>query len=244
MLPAVGPLFPAVVALFYPLWVRSIRCSRLFVTTLLVELFPLPRVVACECVCHAPRAPNSHHPCNARPWFRQGLGCLDELLDLSRADPRAPLRMLTHPLLLRKHLRMLCVVCWIDQHHSQPYPGSVRGGPCFQSLVAPARRNSFRVRSCSVPQCGRDRALRSASASGVHSRRSSVVATLRSCRRCDWLCASWSVAALDADMLVMIDRSACLVELVLVVSRGRAGRSEHVHRRVRSLLSSRGFVSN
>ena len=45
-------------------------------------------------------------------------------------------------------------------------------------------------------------------------------------------------ASLDADMLVMIDRSACLVELVLVVSRGRAGRSEHVHRRVRSLLSS------
>ena len=31
-----------------------------------------------------------------------------------------------------------------------------------------------------------------ASASGVHSRRSSVVATLRSCRRCGWLCASWS----------------------------------------------------
>ena len=45
-------------------------------------------------------------------------------------------------------------------------------------------------------------------------------------------------ASLDADMLVMTDRSACLVELVLVVSRGRAGRTEHVHRRVRSLLAS------
>ena len=33
----------------------------------------------------------------------------------------------------------------------------------------------------------------SASASGVHSRRRSVVATLRSCRRCVWLCASRSV---------------------------------------------------
>ena len=46
-------------------------------------------------------------------------------------------------------------------------------------------------------------------------------------------------ALLNADMLELIDRSACLVEAVLVVfSRARAGRTEHVQRRVRSLLAN------
>ena len=45
-------------------------------------------------------------------------------------------------------------------------------------------------------------------------------------------------APLDADMLELIDRSACLVEPVLVVSRARAGHTEHVQRRVRSLLAN------
>ena len=45
-------------------------------------------------------------------------------------------------------------------------------------------------------------------------------------------------APLDADMLESIDRSACLVEPVLVVSRARAGHTEHVQRRVRSLLAN------
>ena len=57
-----------------------------------------------------------------------------------------------------------------------------------------------------------------ASSSGVHSRRSSVVATLRSCRRCGWLCLVVSGHSSDADMLELIDRSACLVELVTVES--------------------------
>ena len=33
---------------------------------------------------------------------------------------------------------------------------------------------------------------------------------------CAWLCASWSAALLDADMRILIDRSACLVEPVVV----------------------------
>ena len=147
-----------------------------------------------ECVCLAPRAPNSHHLCSGRPWFRQGLGCLDELLARPRADPRVRLRMLTHALLLSTHLRMLCVVCWTDQHHSPPLPGSACGSPCYQSLVTQAL--AFTSSSCSGKRlehdCDRVPRL-PLRASGVHSRRSSVVATLRSCRRCLWPCASWSV---------------------------------------------------
>ena len=59
--------------------------------------------------------------------------------------------------------------------------------------------------------------LSPASASGVHSRRSSVVATLRSCRRCGCV-PRGQRALLDADMLELIDRSACLVEPVSVES--------------------------
>ena len=58
--------------------------------------------------------------------------------------------------------------------------------------------------------------LSPASASGVDSRRSSVVATLRSCRRCGCV-PRGQRALLDADMLELIDRSACLVEPVVVV---------------------------
>ena len=53
--------------------------------------------------------------------------------------------------------------------------------------------------------------LSPASASGLQSRRSSVVATLRSCRRCGCV-PRGQRALLDADMLELIDRSACLVE--------------------------------
>ena len=60
--------------------------------------------------------------------------------------------------------------------------------------------------------------LSPASASGLQSRRSSVVATPRSCRCCGWLCACGQRALLDADMLELIDRSACLVEPVVVES--------------------------
>ena len=65
---------------------------------------------------------------------------------------------------------------------------------------------------------GCDRGLVSpASASGVDSRRSSVDATLRSCRRCGCV-PRGQRALLDADMLELIDRSACLVEPVSVES--------------------------
>ena len=55
--------------------------------------------------------------------------------------------------------------------------------------------------------------LSPASASGLQSRRSSVVATLRSCRRCGCV-PRGQRALLDADMLELIDQSACLVEPV------------------------------
>ena len=58
--------------------------------------------------------------------------------------------------------------------------------------------------------------LSPASASGVHSRQSSVVATLRSCGRCGCV-PRGQRAPLDADMLELIERSACLVEPVSVV---------------------------
>ena len=56
-----------------------------------------------------------------------------------------------------------------------------------------------------------------ASASGLQSRRSLVFATLRSCRRCGCV-PRGQRALLDADMLELIDRSACLVEPVSVES--------------------------
>ena len=59
--------------------------------------------------------------------------------------------------------------------------------------------------------------LSPASASGLQSRRSSVVATLRSCRRCGCV-PRGQRALLDAHMLELIDRSACLVEPVVVES--------------------------
>ena len=124
------------------------------------ELCPLLRVATYECAKLALRAPNSHHPHNVMPWFQQSLGCLDELLDLSRADPRAPLCTFSH---------VLCVVWWT--HDSSTRSSGSSGHPEY----------------------GCDRDLRSASASGARSRRNSVVTTLRSCARCVWLCASWSV---------------------------------------------------
>ena len=67
---------------------------------------------------------------------------------------------------LRALSHVLCVVGWTD-HSSTPSFGS----------------SGVRLRSCFA--C-------SASASAARSRRSSLFATLHSCRRCVWLCASWS----------------------------------------------------
>ena len=53
-----------------------------------------------------------------------------------------------------------------------------------QALLCSVSRDRTLVCSCS--SC-------SASVPGLQSHRSSVFATLRSCRRCAWLCASWSV---------------------------------------------------
>ena len=65
---------------------------------------------------------------------------------------------------------------------------------------------------------GCDRGLAfTASASGVHSRRSLVFATLRSCRRCGCV-PRGQRAQLNADMLELIDRFARLVEPVAVES--------------------------
>ena len=136
------------------------------------------------------------------------------------------------------------------------FPAIVHGGPSsppgLVPEVIPCRR-SARVRSEHL-RVGRSWFvamdwLSPASASGSRSRRSSVVATLRSCRRCGCV-PRGQRALLDADMLELIDRSACLVEPVVVesCSSSRAcavTRSKHVQRRVRSLLANsppRGLV--
>ena len=98
-----------------------------------------------------------------------------------------------------------------------PYPRHGRGfrraacGPLFvrrrECLVAGASSSKVCIANgdlCTFHQAllcsvSRDRALVcsgsscSASVPGLQSHRSSVFATLRSCRRCAWLCASWSV---------------------------------------------------
>ena len=54
-----------------------------------------------------------------------------------------------------------------------------------------------------------------------------------------WLCASWSAGtSRRRHACALIDRSSCLVEPVLVLSRARAVRTEHVQHRVRSLLAN------
>ena len=128
---------------------RCFHVSRLYVLSCVRSL-----VAACECVCLTPRAPNSHHLCNARPWLRQGLGCVDELLARPRADPRVRLRTLTHALL------------------PQRAPSHVVRGLSLRARVW--------TRSC----------LCSASASGGALPPKLLVTTLRSCRRCVWLCTS------------------------------------------------------
>ena len=168
LLPAVGPFFPDVVALFFSFTITVNRPSdRYFLWTAVLVSAALPRrhlfqspSTVCSFTYHvsrlyvlrcvrspasllasasvAPRAPNSHQLCNARPRLRQGLGCLDELL--------ASTTLLS-------------------------LPASVRGGTCFQSLVAQAlRRNPALVRFRRGPESGRDRALYSASASGARFR--------------------------------------------------------------------------
>ena len=101
-----------------------------------IELCPLPSVATYECVSLAPRAPNSHLLRIARPWFRQGLSCLDELVARPCADPRV-LHTPSHVLLPSTHLHVLRVACWTDQHDSLSPPRAARGGrsPCHQSSV-------------------------------------------------------------------------------------------------------------
>ena len=109
---------------------------------------------------------------------------------------------------------------------------------CLVSRDRPQWSFEFRSPSKSGDQSeyGCDRGLVfPTSASGVDSRRSSVVATLRSCRRCGCV-PRGQRALLDADMFELIDRSACLVEPVVVESCA-VTRSKHVQRRVRSLLA-------
>ena len=101
---------------------------------------------------------------------------------------------------------------------------------------------AIRVRLISL-EYGCDRGLVSpASASGVDSRRSSVVATLRSCRRCGCV-PRGQRALLDADMLELIDRvymsgGACQCGVLCSFRACAVTRSKHVQRRVRSLLAN------
>ena len=90
------------------LFCHSSRCLGLSVTTLPFELCQLPGVAACECVILAPRPPNSHHLCNVRHRFHQGLGCLDEPL----ARPRVLLRTHSHVLRVSRALLATVSTAW------------------------------------------------------------------------------------------------------------------------------------
>ena len=115
------------------------------------------------------------------------------------------------------------------------FPRSCTGLLWFFEFTSPSESGDQSEHGC-------DRGLVSpASASGVDSRRSSVIATLRSCRRCCCV-PRGQRALLDADMLELIDRSACLVEPVSVESCAPSvlvlSPRKHVQRRVRSLLAN------
>ena len=95
-LPAVGPLFPTVVAPFYPLWVRSFHLSEVIVGAAVdSSLFSTVRSCVRSPGVATCRAPNSHYLCTVRPWLHQGLGC-------PRADPRVHHRKFSH--VLRQHI--------------------------------------------------------------------------------------------------------------------------------------------
>ena len=125
--------------------------------------------------------------------------------------------------------------CWslcLEGLHTAPFvglcsalfPAIVHGGPSsppgLVPEVIPCRRSA---RVCSEHlRVGRSWFvamvwLSPASASRLQSRRSSVVATLRSCRRCGCVLRGQR-ALLDADTLELIDRFTCLVEPVSVES--------------------------
>ena len=157
-----------------------------------------------------------------------------------RADPRVLFRTLLHVLRVWRALTSLvrrwehlvagasaskvCTLRLSSGFALLCFPRIVHGGPSsppgLVPEVIPCRRSA---RVCSEHlRVGRSWFvamvwLSPASASGVHSRRSSVVATLRSCRRCGCV-PRGQRALLDADMLELIDRSACLVEPVAVES--------------------------
>ena len=116
------------------------------------------------------------------------------------------------------------------------FPRSCTGLLWFFEFTSPSESGDQSEYGC-------DRGLAfSASASGVHSRRSSVVATLRSCRRCGWLCASWS-AGTPRRRLARIDRpvymsgGACYCWRLVLLPCLCCPRSKHVQRRVQSLLA-------
>ena len=175
-----------------------------------------PASLLCECVKLTPRAPNSHHLCSVMPRSCQGLRCFDELFTRPRAHPRVLLCTLltccawpagltsSTPLVLR----MLCVevfdsralLLWFfaptSPSCSCPHfaKGLCKDAIVISELGCSGSREHKSSRSGDQPEHGCDRAfVCSASASRPRSRRSSVIATLRSCRRCAWLCASWSV---------------------------------------------------
>ena len=149
---------------------------------------------------------------NVRHRFRN-----DDLLARPRADPRVRLRKLTHALLLSTHLRLLCVVCWTDQHHSPP-PSQlcawrrVSRAWVLQLFVAillwSALAEVLSVDAI-VPRVPR-RPLGRAPAEAQSLRLCAAVAAAFGC------VPRGQRALLDADMNALIDQSSCLVAPVLV----------------------------
>ena len=143
-----------------------------------------------KCVNLAPGAPTLHHLCNVRPRFRQGLA-------LSRGAV-SPVHVLTHTFSCARSFT--CCAWCAGLTSTTPLPCAARGGRLLQFFA------STPPSQCG---CGCDGALSvPLRPPGSTPAEAQVVATLRSCRRCAWPRASWSVGS----TLALIDRSACLVE--------------------------------
>ena len=175
-LPAVGPLFPAVVALSYQLWVRSFpffsvstafaatsltstcvsACSSQLLRTAAVRL----RHVSCNAtlLSRAPLLRSSWHSMSRPPWhsmvlrrrFTRAL-VSDDLFARPRADPRVLFRTLLH---------VLRVVWWSPSTTLSP----LRALRVWRVVVSRARSGSSRlrrhpssVRSRRGPEYGCDR---------------------------------------------------------------------------------------
>ena len=168
---------------------------------------------------------DSHYLCNVRPWLRQGVGC-------SRADPRGILSLHVHPHAVSSHV-LRKVSPLLSRHRAAPelsWPPHRRHGRGFRRatcgpllyVAGQASKVCAETSFCTSLWAWLPRSFTRLLwivvlpllASGSRSRQSFLECDQRACGyvpRGQW-------ALLDADMPKLIDRSACLVEPVVVES--------------------------